>query len=99
MLKPIWGASIPEVFPYGVKGEFQMRRISAALAALIGFIFLLASPAYAQETLGSINGTVKDSSGGVVAGASVKARNVATNLEQNTTTKDDGSFSLCVCRT
>ena len=94
MLTPIWGTSIPEVFRYGVKGEFQMRRIPAALLALIGFIFLLGSPAYAQETLGSINGIVKDSSGGVVAAASVKARNVATNLEQNATTKDDGSFAI-----
>src|ERR1700680_1489996 len=94
MLTPIWGASIPEVFRYGVKGEFHMRRIPAALLALIGFIFLLGSPAYAQETLGSINGIVKDSSGGVVAAASVKARNVATNLEQNATTKDDGSFAI-----
>ena len=71
-----------------------MRRIPAALAALISFIFLLGSSAYAQETLGSINGTVKDSSGGVVAGASVKARSVATNLEQSTTTESDGSFAI-----
>jgi hypothetical protein len=50
--------------------------------------------ASAQQTLGSMNGTVTDSSGAVVAGASVKIRAVATNLEVSAQTKGDGAFSI-----
>jgi Carboxypeptidase regulatory-like domain len=50
--------------------------------------------AFAQQTLGSINGTVADSSGAVIQGAQVKARATATNLEVDATTKADGSFSI-----
>jgi hypothetical protein len=50
--------------------------------------------AWAQQTLGSMNGTVTDSSGAVVAGATVKARAIATNLAVNAQTKNDGSFSI-----
>jgi hypothetical protein len=48
----------------------------------------------AQQTLGSINGTVTDSSGGSVSGAAVTIRNVDTNLEVTAQTKNDGSFSV-----
>ena len=49
--------------------------------------------AIGQQTLGSLNGTVTDSSGAVVQNAAVKIRNVATNLEVTAQTKNDGSFS------
>jgi hypothetical protein len=48
----------------------------------------------AQQTLGSMNGTVTDSSGAVVAGADVKARALATNLEVSAKTRNDGAFSI-----
>jgi hypothetical protein len=70
-----------------------MGKIFVVLAVVINFLFLTLTT-YGQETLGSINGTVKDVSGGVISGASVKARNVATNLEQTATTKEDGSFAI-----
>jgi Carboxypeptidase regulatory-like domain/TonB dependent receptor-like, beta-barrel len=47
----------------------------------------------AQATLGSINGTVSDTTGAVVQKTSVKIRNTATNLIVTTESKDDGSFS------
>ena len=50
--------------------------------------------ASAQQTLGSMNGTVTDSSGAVVQKADVSIRNAATNLKVTATTKDDGSFSV-----
>jgi carboxypeptidase family protein len=62
--------------------------------SFLGILFLLASSARAQQTLGSINGTVTDSSGGVISGASIKARNIGTNLEQTATSKNDGSFNI-----
>ncbi len=50
------------------------------------------SIANAQQTLGSINGTVSDTSGGVLGRVSVKVKNGATNLEVTATTRDDGSY-------
>src|SRR4030088_591481 len=47
-----------------------------------------------QQTLGSLNGTVTDVSGAVVQKATVKIRNVATNLEVTAESKNDGSFSF-----
>jgi hypothetical protein len=49
--------------------------------------------AHAQQTLGSINGTVTDTSGALVQGTSVSIRNTGTNLVVTAVSKDDGSFS------
>lgn len=71
-----------------------MGKIYFALCALVALALVSGGAAKAQQTLGSINGTVTDSSGGVVVGASVKARNIGTNLEQTAKSKSDGSFSI-----
>lgn len=62
-------------------------------------LFLLLLPfcrevSLAQQTLGSMNGTVTDATGAVVQGASVKARAVTTNLTVSAQTKHDGSFAF-----
>jgi Carboxypeptidase regulatory-like domain/TonB dependent receptor len=59
------------------------------------FVLALLVPvaAHAQATLGSIDGTVTDSTGAVVQKAAVKIRNTATNLIVTTQSRDDGSFS------
>lgn len=54
----------------------------------------MASPTYAQKTTGSIHGTVTDPSGGAVPGASVMARNSATNLERSAATDSSGFYRL-----
>src|SRR5579859_8008685 len=63
-----------------------------ALFILVITLALLIGLAPAQQTLGSINGTVTDASGAVVQGAQVKVRAVATNLEVTAQSKNDGSF-------
>jgi hypothetical protein len=68
-----------------------LRRVVAGIAASIT---CLATFAVGQQTLGSMNGTVTDSSGAVVQGASVKARALATNLEVSAQSKSDGSFNI-----
>src|ERR1700739_1747415 len=55
---------------------------------------LLVAPLCAQQTLGFINGTVTDSSGGVVQNAVIKIHNVSTGLEQTVNSKADGTFIL-----
>ena len=62
--------------------------------ASIVLLMLGSQWAVAQQTLGSMNGTVTDSSGAVVQGATVKVRAPATNLEVKAETKADGSFHI-----
>ncbi|MGC2889357.1 MAG: TonB-dependent receptor [Candidatus Acidiferrum sp.] len=71
-----------------------MKKIARLVLAYVGSICLLVLPAYAQQTLGSINGTVTDSSGAVVQNAVVKIHNLATGLEQTVSTNSDGSFNI-----
>src|SRR5215469_6415675 len=65
-------------------------RIVTALLSLALFAHL----SFAQQTLGSINGTVLDSSGAIMQSANVKARNVGTNLLVTAQTNADGSFVI-----
>src|SRR5579864_7865925 len=71
-----------------------MMKVSRLVLACLGLICLLTAPAQAQQTLGSINGTVTDSSGGVIHNATVKIHNLATGFEQTVSTKSDGSFNI-----
>ncbi|HEV2289209.1 MAG TPA: TonB-dependent receptor [Candidatus Acidoferrales bacterium] len=48
----------------------------------------------AQQTLGSINGTVTDTSGAVVGKAQVQAKNVDTGLTVSANTQNDGSYNI-----
>lgn len=56
-------------------------------------LFLAASTLEAQIDKGSISGTVADSSGAVVAGATVTVTNVDTNQAVTLTTGSDGSYT------
>src|SRR5216683_6034498 len=71
-----------------------MKEIFRLFAISLGLFCLLGDPADAQQTLGSINGTVADVSGGVLGRVTVKVHSAATNLEQTAVTKDDGSFLI-----
>jgi hypothetical protein len=48
----------------------------------------------AQQTLGSISGTVTDSTGGAVSGVTVTSHHVDTNLTETAATKNDGSYNI-----
>jgi hypothetical protein len=58
--------------------------------------FLCASAAFAQaqSNAADLQGFVRDPNGAVVIGATVTARNPATNFSRNTTTNDDGYYQL-----
>ena len=68
----------------------------ALLCALAGVLLLLmgASRLGAQAVTGNISGTVADSSGAVIAGASVEVKDVATGVAQTTVTNDQGRFNV-----
>ncbi len=75
--------------------KYQVKR---AVVSIITAIALLASaPLYAlgqTSNTGSITGVVKDQSGAVVSGATVKAINLATGVARTTTSSDSGAYEL-----
>src|SRR6186713_872091 len=70
-------------------GSFQ-------IPALLVVLFLSAHAAFgqAQSNAADIQGTVKDSTGALVANATVTARNPATNVSRNTTSNDEGFYRI-----
>jgi Carboxypeptidase regulatory-like domain len=75
---------------------FRQISVRAAFGVLVALAFLVAGAhvALGQQTLGSLNGTVTDSSGAVVQAVSITARALATNLKVTAQSKADGSFSI-----
>ena len=49
---------------------------------------------FAQVETGSITGTVRDSSGAAISGATVKARNLATSAERSANSGDNGQYNI-----
>ena len=63
--------------------------------ALLALLFLCVSASvFAQVNTGSITGTVKDASGGVIPGATITATNVATSVARTLESGSLGNFTL-----
>lgn len=61
---------------------------------LLSALVLLTSAAIGQTTLGVILGTVRDASGGTVAGATVKITNVGENVSREAKTNANGDYEF-----
>jgi hypothetical protein len=72
----------------------MLKRMSICAVFVLGVVLLLAAgPARAQlGNAGSIEGVVKDASGGVIAGAKVEISFPVTGYRRETTTGSDGNF-------
>ena len=64
-----------------------------ALAALVA-ILASATAAFAQFDTASVLGTVRDSTGAVVPGATVTLKNVSTGILANTVSDDKGDYQF-----
>ena len=69
-----------------------MRKSALLRAAAVLAAVVWAMPASAQEQRGSIEGAVRDNSGGVLPGVTVQARNVTTNAMQSSVTDANGVY-------
>jgi hypothetical protein len=65
---------------------------SSRLAAVV--VLIAASLLFSQSTTQSIQGLVTDSSGAVVVGAKVTARNVATGISRTVLTNNTGNYTF-----
>lgn len=68
--------------------------LASVLAVVFGLLLLTISvlPAHSQNIFGTINGTVTDKTGGVVANAKVTITNESTGLSQTIKANDKGYF-------
>lgn len=73
--------------------QHSWRSVAQFVVCLAGS-FLFACPALAQQTLGSLNGTVVDSTGAAVAGATVTVTEPAIDLTRTTTTQSSGFYQI-----
>src|SRR5262245_19429824 len=71
-----------------------MARSRFTLAVTTLVILLLSVGAFAQSDRGVLTGTVSDSSGAVIPGATVTATNLATNVASNTITTEGGLYAI-----
>src|SRR5258708_1150493 len=74
----------------------KMRTVSSALlpGLFLAMAFLSIPNAHAQQTLGGITGTVTDSSGAVISGATVTLIGDQTKLNRTQTTSTTGSYAF-----
>jgi hypothetical protein len=69
---------------------FAGRKLFRFISSIVTLL-LMAGGAWGQSTA-RLNGTVKDASGGMVAGASVTLTNEATNVSRTTKTDGEGNY-------
>lgn len=70
-----------------------MRRAFTAVCVVLAIVGGCSTSARAQGVYGTITGTVSDSSGAVLAGATVTVLNVRTNVTKTLRTNDAGVYS------
>ncbi len=71
-----------------------MSRMSFRIYNLFIFLVPVATALWAQGPTGVLVGTVTDSSGGVISGATVRARHAETGLEQSTVSNAAGAYRI-----
>src|SRR3954453_12865162 len=78
-LRPMW-------YPQAKEGLSMLK--------IAGLTLLECAAAFAQGTTATISGNVPDASGSAIAGASVTATNVDTNVTRKQATQADGAYSV-----
>ncbi len=80
---------------WGMEIELMQIRLSRSFTALLMAVpLLMSSPLRAQDARGSIVGRVADPSDAVIAGAEVRATNVATGVAAVSKTNEAGNYVL-----
>jgi len=72
----------------------NLKAVKTYILAIVCMMFLVAWSGYAQQTTGSILGTVKDQTGAVVNTATVRATNVDTGFSRAVPTNGLGEYRI-----
>src|SRR6266536_2988967 len=63
-------------------------------SCLLAVTLLCSGAAFAQEFRGTVLGRITDPTGAIIAGASVRVRNVDTNASASTNSNDSGNYQV-----
>src|SRR6266436_6524031 len=74
--------------------QYSRKSIQILLVCLAVVSCYSAAMSQAQSNAADLQGSVRDPKGAVVAGATVTARNTATNSSRDATTNDDGFYKI-----
>ena len=74
--------------------SLKSRLIEIPCLLIVMLMFAPMAFGQAQSNAADIQGVVKDSTGAVVANATVTARNPSTNFSRNATTNDEGFYRI-----
>ncbi|HAX41852.1 MAG TPA: hypothetical protein DCY80_04750, partial [Solibacterales bacterium] len=72
--------------------EDGMNRVSSIAVFVAAMLCFTVIPALAQSDAGTITGSVRDASGGVIATAQVTITNESTRFERRVQTNESGFF-------
>ncbi|HEY7543481.1 MAG TPA: carboxypeptidase-like regulatory domain-containing protein, partial [Blastocatellia bacterium] len=72
----------------------RLSKLNALVRAIAACLVLSSTPAIARQSTGSIQGTVTDQSGALVANVKITIRNQATGLERTTQTDSSGNYQV-----
>jgi hypothetical protein len=75
-----------------VSGRFRFTSIARVLLSIVG-ILLISASLFAQSNQGRIQGTVRDQSSGIIAGATVTVTDVLKGVTRTLTTDEAGEYS------
>ncbi|MCU1224268.1 MAG: Cna domain protein [Edaphobacter sp.] len=70
----------------------MLKKFSLRFCLGLSLLILLNASSLAQQSTGAINGTVLDSTGAVISGASIVISNVATSIEREVTSNASGVY-------
>jgi Carboxypeptidase regulatory-like domain len=75
--------------------RFSTTKLASVLFLCLAVLIACASTSFAQtSSTGALSGTVTDPSGGVITGATVTVKSLATGQERTTTTNSTGSYQV-----
>jgi len=77
-----------------ISKRFDFKLYSRAIALLIALVSVIATNAFAQNTTGTIRGTVTGDNGAPIPSAQIVARNTNTGVTRNALSNDAGAYTL-----
>jgi hypothetical protein len=77
-----------------MKKQTNLGRMAKAICMVVTMIGLITGAVYAQTDTGRVTGTVTDTTGAIIPGATVALTNQDTGAAQTLTSTNDGSFNF-----